>query len=102
MWLTGLTTKTAVHCLAICLLTNSDFTNQKEEFLLRTKTLYNASNRISHYSVQFSVPSAKIYRQKSELIMANKKIAHKILLKMLSHTATILNKSYFTWILLTL
>lgn len=34
------------------------------------------------------------------LIMANKKIAHRILLKMLFHTATILNKSNCNCILL--
>jgi hypothetical protein len=74
MWLTRLITKGAVHCLSICLLTTSDFTNQKGEFFLRTKALYNASNRITHYSVQLSVPSTKLYRQKTELIMANKKL----------------------------
>lgn len=37
MWLTELINNRAVQCLTICLLTTSDFTNQKEEFLLRTK-----------------------------------------------------------------
>jgi len=32
MWLTELIKKRAVHCLIICFLTTSDFTNKKEEF----------------------------------------------------------------------